>query len=173
MTNYDSDPYANDYKAWLIGGIVFIIIFSAFFGTGIFLLTRQIKAMRYTPIEAIAVDYKVIYDNDSSLSPSYTAPSYFYIVEYEIDGKTYTITCDTSASKYDPPNDLGKVITIYVNPKNPRDVVFRNSTHIILTTVCLIVPVGGFVGTAFIFRKAHRIKQEKSIFKGFHCYLWE
>ena len=153
--NVDDD----DYKPWLIGAIVFLIIFVAFFGVGIYLLTNQIRAARYTAMESVAVDYKVIYAHSTGLSNSKEA-EYFYIVEYEVDGKTYTKTCDTPASVNEPPTDLGKIITIYVNPKDPKDAVFSNSTHILLTVLCLVVPIGGFVGSAFLFRKAHKIKKD-------------
>lgn len=161
MSDYYSDPYQDDFKAWLIGGIVFLIVFIAFFAVGIFLLVQQIKATQYTAIDAVAVDYRVVYESDySSFSPNRQVPNYYYIVEYEIDGKTYKKTCDTPASKYNPPDDLGKIITVYVNPNNPKDAVFSNSTHILLTTLCIVVPVCGFVGTYFIFRKAHKIKKD-------------
>ena len=153
--NVDDD----DYKPWLIGAIVFLIIFVAFFGAGIYLLINQIKAARYTAVDAVAVDYKIVYEHETGLSNS-VEESYYYIVEYEIGGKTYTKTCDTPASINRPPTDLGKIITVYVNPNDPTDAVFSNSTHILLTVLCLVVPVGGFVGSAFLLRKARRIKKD-------------
>lgn len=162
MSNYYSDPYQNDYKAWLLGGIFFSIIFLAFFGTGCYLLVRQIQASRYTAIESVVVDHRIIYERDSggSIGNHFTRTAYYAIVEYEFDGKKYKKTADTPSSIDVPPGDMGTTITIYVNHDNPTDVVFRNSTHILLTTLCLIFPVGGFVGTAFMFRKAYKIKKD-------------
>ncbi len=157
MSDYYSDPYQNDYKAWLFGGIFLSIIFLAFFGTGCYLLVRQIQASRYMAIESVVVDHRIIYERDSK---NFKLTAYYAIVEYEFDGKKYKKTADTPSSVDVPPDDMGTTITIYVNPDNPTDVVFRNSMHISLTTLCLIFPVGGFVGTAFIFRKAYKIKKD-------------
>lgn len=113
-------------------------------------------------IESVVVDHKIIYENDpyKNFGPHSEILTYYDIVEYEIGDKKYRKTADTPSSIDVPPDDIGKLITIYVNRDNPRDVVFRNSTHILLTTLCLIFPVGGFVGTAFIFRKAYKIKKD-------------
>ncbi len=162
MSDYYSDPYQNDYKAWLLGGIFLSIIFLAFFGVGLYLLARQIQASWYVETESVVVDHKIIYERDSggSHGSHFTRTAYYAIVEYEFDGKKYKKTADTPSSTDVPPDDMGKTITIYVNRNNPTDVVFRNSTHILLTTLCLTVPVGGFVGTAFMFRKAYKIKKD-------------
>ncbi len=156
MRDYSiTDNYSDDYKPWLMGGITLLIIFLAFFGAGIYLLTLQIKASRYTPTDAVVVDYKVIYDYAPD---ALYYETYLYVVEYESGGNTYRKTCDTPANRNTYLDDMGKVITIYVNPDNPQDAVFSNSTHVLLTVLCLIIPICGFVGTAFIFRKAHKIR---------------
>ncbi len=163
MYDYYSDPYQNDYKAWLLGGIFLLVIFLAFFGIGCYLLVRQIQATRYMAVESVVVDHRIIYEIDpdnSHFGSHFTRPTYFDIVEYEINGKKYRKTADTPASANTPPDDIGKTITIYVNRDNPTDVVFRNSTHILLTTLCLIFPACGFVGTGFMFRKAYKIKKD-------------
>lgn len=107
-------------------------------------------------IESAVVDHRIIYERDSK---NFKLTAYYAIVEYEFDGKKYKKTADTPSSIDVPPDDMGTTITIYVNHDHPTDVVFRNSTHILLTTLCLIFPVGGFAGTAFIFRKAYKIKK--------------
>lgn len=146
------------YKACMIGGIFFLVILSVFFALGLYMVSRQIIAESYVRTEAVVVDYVLTYERDSD-SHSET-PVYYDIVEYEFDGVTYTRSCDTAASSYDPPiGDIGKVITIFVNPKNPKDVVFRNSTHAILITACIVIPVVGYVAIVFVFRKAYRIKK--------------
>lgn len=162
MSDYYSDPYQSDYKVWLFGGIFLLIIFLAFFGTGCYMLARQIQATRFIAVESVVVDHKIIYENDPDkhLGPHSKRPTYYDIVEYEIDGKKYRKTADAPSSANTPPDDMGKTITIYVNRDNPTDVVFRNSTHILLITLCLIFSVGGFVGTGFMFRKAYKIKKD-------------
>ena len=124
------------YKACLIGGLAFLFGLSVFFGIGIYMLTQQIKAQSYVPTQAVVVDYAVWEDSDGD-------DSYSYVVEYEFDGVTYRKTSDTSVSLKHALNDTGKIITVYVNPDNPKDVVFRNSTHILLIVVCLGIPLIG------------------------------
>lgn len=140
------------YKACLIGGLCFLFGLSVFFGLGIFMLIEQIKAQSYVPTQAVVVDYAVWEDSDGD-------DSYSYVVEYEFDGETYRKTSDTSVSLKHALNDRGKVITVYVNPDNPKDVVFRNSTHFILITACLGIPLIGYVIIAFVLRKAYRTKK--------------
>ena len=156
MSDYYSDPYKDDYKAWLIGGIVFSIIALAIFGVGCYLLARQIQASKFTAVDAVVVDHKMRREKYHNSYANY----YYDVVEYEIEGTKYIITCDTMASRDYPPDDIGKIITIYVNSTNPKDVVFSNSTHILLTVLCVAVPICGSVGIAFIFRKAHKIKND-------------
>lgn len=147
-------------KACLIAGWFFLVILVIFFCVGCFLLARQIQASRYVEMDSVVVDYKLVYTQDRNPSGSYsTVATYFDVVEYEINGQKYQKTCDTTASRINPPNNIGNVITIYVNPNNPKDVVFRNSTHILLTVVCLSIPTIGFVVIGFVFRYAHKIKE--------------
>ena len=156
--NYD-ETLKDKRKTCLIAGSFFLVILLVFFAAGCFLLVRQIQASQYLVIESVVVDYKIVYVDDNRLGGRFPEPNYFNIVEYEMDGKTYRKTCDTPASKNTPPDTIGKIITIYVNPHNPEDVIFRNSTHIILTVACLVVPTIGFVVIGFVFRHAHKIKQ--------------
>ena len=147
-------------KACLIAGWFFFFILLAFFCVGCFLLARQIQASRYVEMESVVVDYKLVYEHDKNPGGSYsTVATYYDVVEYEMNGQKYQKTCDTTASKINPPDNIGNIITIYVNPNNPKDVVFRNSTHILLTVVCLVIPALGFVAIGFVFRYAHKIKE--------------
>ena len=134
----------------------------AFFGVGCYLLARQIQATRYMAIESVVVDHRIIYENDpdNHFGTHSKRPTYYDIVEYEIAEKKYRKTADTPSSVDTPLDDIGKIITIYVNREDPTDVVFKNSTHILLTTLCLIFPAGGFVGVGFMFRKAYQIKKD-------------
>ena len=104
------------------------------------------------------VYYKIIYEHDDSSFGYFEEANYYEVVEYEIDGQTYRKTCDTRAHNNKP--EMGKVITIFVNQDNPKDVVFSNSTHIVLAVACTVVPVGGFVGVGFVLRKAYKTKKE-------------
>lgn len=134
----------------------------AFFGVGCYLLARQIQATRYMAVESVVVDHRIIYekDPDNHFGTHSKRPTYYDIVEYEIAEKKYRKTADTPSSVDTPLDDIGKIITIYVNREDPTDVVFKNSTHILLTTLCLIFPAGGFVGVGFMFRKAYQIKKD-------------
>jgi hypothetical protein len=134
----------------------------AFFGVGCYLLARQIQATRYMAVESVVVDHRIIYENDpdNHFGTHSKRPTYYDIVEYEIAEKKYRKTADTPSSVDTPSDDIGKIITIYVNREDPTDVVFKNSTHILLTTLCLIFPAGGFVGVGFMFRKAYQIKKD-------------
>lgn len=134
----------------------------AFFGVGCYLLARQIQATRYMAVESVVVDHRIIYENDpdNHFGTHSKRPTYYDIVEYEIAEKKYRKTADTPSSVDTPLDDIGKIITIYVNREDPTDVVFKNSTHILLTTLCLIFPAGGFVGVGFMFRKAYQIKKD-------------
>ncbi len=158
----DYDEELKDrYKNYLIAGFFFLFIFLVFFAVGCYLLVRQVQASKYTAIDAVVVDYKIVYVKESSLGVhgESTEPNYFDVVEYKMNGQKYRKTCDTPASKNNEPDNIGKIITIYVNQNNPDDVVFKNSTHIILTIACLVVPFCGFIGVSFAFIKAHKIKK--------------
>ncbi len=113
-------------------------------------------------VESVVVDHRIIYekDPDNHFGTHSKRPTYYDIVEYEIAEKKYRKTADTSSSVDTPLDDIGKIITIYVNREDPTDVVFKNSTHILLTTLCLIFPAGGFVGVGF---SVKRIKLKKTI----------
>ncbi|MCI8342936.1 MAG: hypothetical protein HFE25_00550 [Clostridia bacterium] len=113
-------------------------------------------------VESVVVDHRIIYENDpdNHFGTHSKRPTYYDIVEYEIAEKKYRKTADTPSSVDTPSDDIGKIITIYVNREDPTDVVFKNSTHILLTTLCLIFPAGGFVGVGFMFRKAYQIKKD-------------
>ena len=136
-----------------------MIILLAFFAVGCYMLSLQLKADSYVQVEAVVVDYVKRNEHTERFDHSSTIPTYYNIVEYEFGGEVYRAACDTPASTYDPPNDNGEIINIFVNPNNPKDVVFRNSTHILLITVSYVVSVGGLCAVVFVFRKAHRNKQ--------------
>lgn len=158
MLAKEYDELKEKYKACMICGLFFLFVLSVFFAVGLYMVSRQIIAESYVKTEAVIVDYVLTYEEDSDSHTS--TPVYYDIVEYVFDGVTYTRGCDTAASSYNPPiGDIGKVITIFVNPKNPKDVVFRNSTHVILITACIVIPVIGYVVIAFVLRKAYCIKK--------------
>ena len=156
--DYD-EKLKDTYNQCLIGGIFFLLILSAFFAVGCYMLSLQLKADSYVATPATVVDCVMRMERENHGDYYTRIPVYYNIVEYEFDGKTYEVTCDTPASTYNPPNEEGTVIRIFVNPKNPKDVVFRNSTHVILIVACYTVSVIGFIAIAFVFRKAIRTKK--------------
>ena len=113
-------------------------------------------------VEPVVVDHKIIYEKTptTAISAVILRDLLFRYSRIRNQRKKYRKTADTPVSTNTPPDDIGKIITIYVNRDNPTDVVFRNSTHILLTTLCLIFSAGGFVGTGFMFRKAYKIKKD-------------
>lgn len=114
-------------------------------------------------VESVVVDHRIIYekDPDNHFGTHSKRPTYYDIVEYEIAEKKYRKTADTPSSVDTPSDDIGKIITIYVNREDPTDVVFKNSTHILLTTLCLIFPQGDSLASALCSVK--RIKLKKTI----------
>ena len=166
MLDFGEKMLAQDYLKlkekchnYLLGGLFFLFILLCFFVLANYMLAQQIKANSYMPTKAVVVDYVLrneIKDIDHS---STTIPTYYDIVEYEVDGKTYRKGCDTPSSSYTPPDNIGNVITVYVNRNNPNDVIFKNATHISLIIVLYVVCVSGFIIIAFLLYKAHTINK--------------
>lgn len=150
----------DSYRNCVLGGVFFLLIILAFFAVGTYMLALQIKADSYLEIESVVVDYSV--RSSSSTNPDGTTSSdhvYCHVVEYEIGGEVYRKTCDTPVTKDEAINGNGTKITVYVNPKDHGDVVFRTSTHILLTTVTYVVAAIGLPACAYVLHKARKIKK--------------
>ena len=147
-------------KGYLIGGIIAFVILAVFFSLGCYMLSLQLKANSYTKTRAVVIGYVLRYETDYNDDHKTNVPTYYNVVEYEFDGEKYQKTCDTPASTYSPPNEQGNITYVFVNPKNPNEVVFRNSTHIIFIVISYIVSVVGFVCIVLIFHKARKDKRE-------------
>ncbi len=162
MSDCYSDPYQNDYKAWLLGGIFLLVIFWHFSASAAICLQGKFKRLGIWQLSRWLLITELFTKTTPTII-SVLIPSDLLITissNTKSPKKKYRKTADTPSSVDTPSDDIGKIITIYVNREDPTDVVFKNSTHILLTTLCLIFPAGGFVGVGFMFRKAYQIKKD-------------
>lgn len=126
-------------KPWqgLILAIVFFIV-------GCCLLIYSVKTINdYNEKSKTYIDvvgYVVDYEYDEPLNSNSLAAE---IVEYEIDGKTYKVTSNTSSNT---PRSRGSEVKLKYNPDNPNDVIWVNdSFNYILPIVGTVFTVLGII----------------------------
>lgn len=86
--------------------------------------------------------------------------TYYYVVEYEVDGKTYTKTSDVATSN---PKKIGKEISIKYNPDNPSEAIWTKDYDTIILPIISVIFI---VACVILFAasgkvKKYNIKKEK------------
>ena len=103
--------------------------------------TRK-KLNRYVEISAVVIDYKeTISETDDSYHILYAE-----IVQYQVDGVTYTATNSASSNS---PKRKGSTLKIAYNPDDPADCIFVSSSNILV--IVLFVLGAGFSAIGILF----------------------
>ena len=137
MSKDDKAPY-------IIGGIVTIFVCLLCFATATFMLCEELLTNSYVETEAEVIGHHYISDDDYG--------RYYDVVQFTVGDKTYTKVALNNGSYEYEPNNIGDIIVLYYNPKNPNKVLYKSSTHVFMIVVTYIVSVGCAIGTFFIFR---------------------
>ncbi len=159
MERVDKAPY-------IIGGIVAIFVSLLCGVTASFMLYKELLTYSYVQTEAVVVDHYFTYNSSDDYG------HYYDVVEFTVGDKTYTDIAYNNGSYIDEPANYGETITVYYNPDNPDEVLYKSSTHVIMITVCYIVFAGCAVGAAIIFYKLSKIVKKEREFKS-RLNLWE
>ncbi len=92
------------------------------------------KKASYVSTEAVIIGYDKVESSDST--------TYRFIAEYEVDGKKYTITPQSSTSMNMQPEE-GDVVLVRYNPNSPEDAILDKDNTWIITMifgiVCIVV----------------------------------
>ncbi|MDD2625167.1 MAG: DUF3592 domain-containing protein [Tenericutes bacterium] len=137
------DPIFKKPRNGIIMGIIFII-----FGIAIILptinhiKTHRVKNSNYFETKGEIVDYTSEGSSDH----------YSYVVEYEVDGKTYTIVSSPIFFK----KKIGSNVGIKYNPDNPEDAIFENENSLITLPGGIIVFIA--CGAYSIYDSIKRLK---------------
>lgn len=128
---------ASSAKTTITVGVIMLIIAIGLLIGGTFFVTDSAKKLgKFIKTDAVVVGYEERRETDSD---GHRKTLYAEIVEYEIDGKTYTATSSSASTS---PKSKGATIKIAYNPDNPNECIFIGST--VMATVILFV-----LGVAF------------------------
>ena len=124
-------------KPWqeVIVGIIFIIIgvVSLILGKNLMVENNE-KSKTFIEVTGYVVDYEYQdrYDYESPARE---------IVEYVVDGETYTVTSSASSTN---PRSWGTEVLLMYNPSDPSDVIWVNDEgNLIILIVAVIFIIGG------------------------------
>lgn len=124
---------------FLIVAIVAIIISLGVIAGGIMSAVNSAKvAKEYTEIQATVIDIVEVRVRDSEYGGYKTL--YSEVVEYTVDGKTYTKE-NTSASN--APKSIGSKLKVLYNPDNPDECQFKGS---VVSAPIFMFVLGGIFG---------------------------
>ncbi|MDE6276307.1 MAG: DUF3592 domain-containing protein [Clostridia bacterium] len=123
------------------GSIFPLILFILILGVGIFVIIYGAKPelfrdKSYVATQATVVKYEWRYSHDGGTLP-------YPVYKYTFEEKEYELESRTSVSP--PPYEVGEVITIYVNPADPTDIItpIGNKFFIIFGIVALVIAFFG------------------------------
>ncbi|MDE6474862.1 MAG: DUF3592 domain-containing protein [Clostridia bacterium] len=112
----------NVIAAWIIFGLLFCggIVFLIYSG-----VRKEFRYNNWVKTEAVVVSQKVSeeYDKENNKTEHF----YHAVFKYEFDGIEYSVADKTGSSS--PIYKVGDTITIYVNPKNPKDFESQATTQ--------------------------------------------
>lgn len=134
------------YKIYLITAIVGIIIALGLIAGGIAYTTLMAnKTKDYVNTDATVIDIAEVRVRDSEHGGMKTL--YAEIVEYVVDGVTYTAE-NTTASNI--PKSKGSKITISYDPSNPEEYVFEHNTVGASVVLFVLGAIFGIAGIALL-----------------------
>lgn len=103
-------------------------------------INNNIKTENYIEIEAVVVNYEENFDN-----------KYHEIVEYTVDGQTYSSTSSTASNI---PDSIGSTVIIKYNPDDPSEVSWDTGLSRILMPACgILFIVVGIIGSIRFIKK--------------------
>ena len=136
----------SDKRFLLIAAIVVIIVALGLLAGGIaYTINMANKTKDYVKIESTVVDIAEVRTRDSEHGGMKTL--YAEIVEYVVDGVTYSAQNTTSSNH---PKSKGSKITITYNPSNPNEYVFPQNTVGFSVVLFVLGVAFGFAGIALI-----------------------
>lgn len=145
MSSKDRDGDSSS-TIFLIGAIVAIIISLGVIAGGIIIAVNSAKvAKEYTEIQATVIDIVEVRVRDSEYGGYKTL--YSEIVEYTVDGETYTKE-NTSASN--APKSIGSKLKVLYNPDNPDECEFKESVVAVPIFMFVLGGIFGIVGVVVL-----------------------
>lgn len=138
---------------FIIGGFATLIACLLCCFTASFMLYKDLSVNSYVQTEAIVVDHEYITSSDEGM--------FYDVIQFTVDGKTYTKVALNNRAYYREPLNIGETIVVYYNPDNPDDVIFKSSSHVVMIVVCYLVAAGCAVGSAFLFIKLCKILKKE------------
>ena len=112
----------NAIAAWIIFGLLFCggIVFLIYSG-----VRKEFRYNNWVKTEAVVVSQEVQeeYDEENNKTERF----YHAVFKYEFDGIEYSVADKTGGSS--PIYKVGDIVTIYVNPKNPKDFESQATTQ--------------------------------------------
>ena len=151
-------------------GLILILFCVLFTGAGLLCIyfTRQteIRTAHYVHTYGFVVDYREKWFSDNT-DDTYDNYKYAPIIEYEVDGKVYTIYSDNYSSR---PDFIGTPIAIDYDPENPDKAIIEKTESNIVSYIVggLFVLIGPALLIAVIVmtlkdRKKTRKRKKKDL----------
>lgn len=119
---------------------ILLVLITAIVGVGLIIYsihlisTTKEKKSNYISTEAVIIGYEKVESSDDT--------TYRFIAEYEVDGKKYTITPQSSTSMNMQPEE-GDVVLVRYNPNSTEDAILDKDNTWIITMifgiVCIVV----------------------------------
>lgn len=125
-------------KTFLFVGMLFALVgIAVLIGALVFTTSHVSKLNSFKRVQATVVEwqYKGTSDNGNSM--------YSEVVEYSVDGKTYTAVNNSSSNS---PNRIGSKMEIAYNPEHPEEYIFVSSNTIliiVLFAIGVLFPLAG------------------------------
>ena len=124
-----------DLSPYIIGMVAVFLGFALCFATAVWMLTQQLKANSYIKTDGIIIDREPHESWDSERDEYVTV--YYNLIEYEVNGEKYQKLTETQNNIFGS-DKVGDSYTVYYNPDDPTDVLFKTPDRVLMTTVCFI-----------------------------------
>ena len=149
MEKKDATPY-------IVGIVAILFAFALCFSTAVWMLTEMLKADTYIKVDGVIIDKELheTWDSDGNYNETY-----YNLIEYEVDGKKYQRLTETHNSIWGH-DKIGDPYTLYYNPDNPKDVVFKTPDRYLLTTVMFAFSAAFFAGEIVVICKFIKFKKK-------------
>lgn len=140
-------------KTFMFVGLLFAVIGIAVLIGAITVTAKHVSKLNsFTRIQATVVDWKYAGTSDNGDS------MYSEIVEYSVNGKTYTAVNDSSSNV---PNRIGSKMEIAYNPAHPEECVFVSSNTLLIIVLFVIGVLFPVCGISLIAKYAKDYKNFK------------
>ena len=145
-----------DSTVYIVGIVALLFAFAVCFSTAVWMLTELLKADSYIKVEGVIIDKELheTWDSDGDYHEVY-----YNLIEYEVGDDKYQCLTETHNSIWGH-DKIGDAYTVYYNPDNPNDVLFKTPDRYLLTTVMFVVSTAFVAGEIVVICKFIKFKKK-------------